>query len=75
MPVAMPDPAVPSYRDDPRFSPDADRASAMTDIDFGPENLLEVKMADPDSIGTAGDETGIAAEIIRKNLNRGSQEY
>lgn len=61
-----PDPDVPTSSHDPRHSPDADRASCMVDIPLGPATLLGMKQDDPNSIGTAGDETGIAAEIIRK---------
>ena len=75
MPLSMPDPPVPTDSDDPRFSPDSDRAASMVDIDFGPETLLDQKVLDEDTPGTRGDETGIAAEIIRRNVNRGSQEY
>lgn len=64
-PTNMPDPPVPTSSHDPRHSPDADRASCMVDVDFGPDNLLEDKVYDHDSPGTRGDETGIAAEIIR----------
>lgn len=65
-PVSMPDPPVGSSRDDPRYSPDSPREASMVDIDFGPDTLLAVKQIDPNSIGTRGDETGIAAEIIRR---------
>lgn len=75
MPIAMPDPPAPTNRDDPRFSPDSDRAASMVDIDFGPATILDQKIADPDTPGTRGDETGIAAEIIRRDVKRGSQEY
>lgn len=61
-----PDPVVPTNSHDPRHSPDADRASCMVDIPWGPADLLAAKQADPSNIGTAADETGIAAEIIRR---------
>ena len=75
MPIAMPDPPVPSGSDDPRFSPDSDRAASMVDIDFGPETILDEKLVDEDSPGSRGDETGLTAEVIRRNVKRGHQGY
>lgn len=71
----MPDPPVPLSAFDPRYSPDASREECMVDIDFGADNLLEEKQADPESPGTRGDETGIAAEIIRRDRQREGQGY
>jgi len=62
----MPDPPVPSGADARMTGTDDNRAAHMVDIDFGPRTLLEEKMMDPDTPGTRGDETGIAAEIIRR---------
>lgn len=75
MPLSMPDPPVPTNRDDPRFSPDSDRAASMVDIDFGPQTLLDEKLIDENAPGSRGDETGLAAEVIRRNVRRGHQEY
>lgn len=60
------DPAVPSGSDDPRHSPDSSREASMVDIPMGPGTLLAAKEADPSNVGTAGDETGIAADVIRR---------
>lgn len=68
MPVQMPDPRVPPE------GTDQDRGAHMADIDFGPATILEQKMMDPYTPGTAGDETGIAAEIIRGCVRRGGRE-
>lgn len=67
----MPDPPVPTSKYDPRHSPDASREECMVVIDFGPDNLLEEKMADNEAPGTRGDETGIAADIIRSDREHG----
>lgn len=66
----VPDPIGDITRFDPRHDPDADRASCMIDVDFGPWTLLDDKVADPYSPGTRGDETGIAADIIRRETRR-----
>lgn len=66
----MPDPAVPNSAHDPRHSPDVGLAGSRIEIDFGPDNLLEEKIYDPWAPGTRGDETGIAAEIIRQEQAR-----
>lgn len=63
---AMPDPAVPTSVHDPRCSPDVYLGESRVPIDFGPDDLLEEKIYDPLAPGTRGDETGIAAELIRR---------
>lgn len=70
----MPDPPVPLTKYDPRHSPDASREECMIDIDFGCDTTLDEKIyVAPDVIpGGRGDETGIAAEIIR-NEERGER--
>lgn len=75
MPVSMPDPPVPNDSSSDLYDTDADRARHMVDIDFGPKTLLDEKLADEKSPGTRGDETGLAAEVIRRHVRRGSQEY
>lgn len=67
----MPDPAVPVSRTDPRYSPDADRASCMVTVDFGAETLAEEKLEDPYcQIGSASDYAGVTTEAIRATMNR-----
>lgn len=62
-----PDPMVPSSSHDPRFSPDAGM-DAFIDIPLAPPTILAMKQADPYcTIGTAGDETGIAADLIAED--------
>lgn len=69
--ATMPDPAVPLNRMDPRHSPDADRASCMVDVDFGPETLAEEKLEDPYcQIGTASDYAGITTEANKQGMRR-----
>lgn len=67
MSVSMPDPNIGV---NPLHDTDDNREAHMFDIDFGPATLLEEKIADPRSPGSAGDETGITAEIIRNQHKR-----
>lgn len=71
--MATPDISVPDVPPgmDPRHSTDADRAACMVSVERAPRTLLEEKMVDPSAPGTAGDRTGIAAEIIRSHQRYG----
>lgn len=64
----MPDPIGPVDRYGRMCSPDASREECMVDVDFDPTTLLDNKMVDEDAPGTRGDETGIAAGIIQRDV-------
>lgn len=58
------------YTDSSRTGPPKSRESCMKDCDFRVTTLAEEKLANPDSVGTAGDSAGITTEANKASVRR-----